>query len=246
MAGKVLIVMPTYNEIDNLPRMLPALEALNLGLEILIIDDGSPDGTGNWVKGQQTTRPHLHLIERSGKLGLGSAYVRGFRFALEKGYDFVFEMDADFSHDPSYIPEFLETIKECDLVLGSRYINGVTVVNWPMSRVLMSYYASAYVRWVTGLPVRDTTAGFVCYTAKVLKAIELDKIKFKGYAFQIEMKFTAWKIGFSIEEVSIIFYDRTMGQSKMTSGIFKEAFFGVLDMKISSWFRKFPKKISNS
>ena len=131
MAGKVLIVMPTYNEIDNLPRMLPALEALNLGLEILIIDDGSPDGTGNWVKGQQTTRPHLHLIERSGKLGLGSAYVRGFRFALEKGYDFVFEMDADFSHDPSYIPEFLETIKECDLVLGSRYINGVTVVNWP-------------------------------------------------------------------------------------------------------------------
>ena len=232
MAGKVLIVMPTYNEIDNLPRMLPALEALNLGLEILIIDDGSPDGTGNWVKGQQTTRPHLHLIERSGKLGLGSAYVRGFRFALEKGYDFVFEMDADFSHDPSYIPEFLETIKECDLVLGSRYINGVTVVNWPMSRLLLSYFANMYARWVTGLPLRDVTGGFKCFRAEALRKLNLDRVHSDGYSFQIEVNYKLWKSGCRIREIPILFKDRVAGVSKMSSKIIREALLLIIRIRL--------------
>lgn len=243
-----LVIIPTYNEIENVERMVRKVFSLPGDFHLLIVDDGGPDGTAEKVIELQTEFTHnLHLMQRKGKQGLGTAYIAGFKWALEKNYEYIFEMDCDFSHDPNDLIRLYDTCKNgADIAVGSRYKTGINVVNWPMSRVLMSYYASAYVRWVTGLPVRDTTAGFVCYTAKVLKAIELDKIKFKGYAFQIEMKFTAWKIGFSIEEVSIIFYDRTMGQSKMTSGIFKEAFFGVLDMKISSWFRKFPKKISNS
>lgn len=230
--ARTLIIIPTYNEIENLPRMIPALEALDLGLEVLIVDDGSPDGTGAWVREQMRSKPHLHLIERSGKQGLGSAYVAGFRYALEHGYDFVFEMDADFSHDPGYIRDFLEAIREADLVIGSRYINGVNVVNWPMSRLLLSYFANVYARWVTGLPVRDATGGFKCFRAEALRQLDLDRISSGGYSFQIEVNYKLWKKGCRIREIPIIFKDRTMGASKMSGGIIREALFLLIKLRL--------------
>ncbi len=223
MPPKILIVMPTYNEMENFPKMLAALEALNLGLEILVVDDNSPDGTGNWVKEEQKNRPHLHLIQRTGKLGLGSAYVEGFRFALARGYEYIFEMDSDFSHDPVYIREFLTTIQDCDLVLGSRYIHGVTVVNWPMSRLLLSYFANMYARWVTGLPLRDVTGGFKCFRAEALRKLDLDRVHSDGYSFQIEVNYKLWKRGCRIVEIPILFRDRVAGVSKMSSKIIREA-----------------------
>ncbi len=239
-----LVIIPTYNEIENVETMIRKVFSLPRDFHILIVDDGGADGTADKViELQEEYEGLLHIMQRKGKQGLGTAYIAGFKWALEKGYQYIFEMDCDFSHNPEDLIRLHEAcLNGADIAVGSRYKTGINVVNWPIGRVLMSYYASAYVRWITGLKVRDTTAGFVCYTAEVLKTIELDKIKFKGYAFQIEMKFTAWKIGFNLEEVSIIFYDRTLGQSKMSSGIFKEAFFGVLDMKVNSWFRKFPRK----
>ena len=230
--SKTLIIIPTYNEIENLPLMIPALEGLGLGLEILIVDDGSPDGTGAWVKGQQASRPHLHLIERSGKQGLGSAYVRGFRYALEKDYDFVFEMDADFSHDPAYIADFLEAIREADLVIGSRYIRGVNVVNWPMSRLLLSYFANMYARWITGMPVQDATGGFKCFRTSALRRLNLDGISSGGYSFQIEVNYKLWKKGCRIKEIPIIFKDRTAGTSKMSGGIIREALFLLVRLRL--------------
>ncbi|MEQ8924822.1 MAG: polyprenol monophosphomannose synthase, partial [Fulvivirga sp.] len=208
------------------------------------VDDGSPDGTGNIVKELQQTNlgeTTLHLIERSGKLGLGTAYITGFKFAIEKGYDFIFEMDADFSHNPKDLIRLYDSCAKNgnDLAIGSRYISGVNVVNWPMGRVIMSYFASIYVRFITGMPINDTTAGFVCFRRKVLEAIDLDNIRFIGYAFQIEMKFTALKFGFKLSEVPIVFTDRTRGKSKMSGSIFKEAFFGVIRMKIDSLFKKY-------
>lgn len=242
MAESVVII-PTYNERENIQKIIEKVFSLEHPFDILIIEDNSPDGTAAIVKQLQLVYPErLHMVERRGKLGLGTAYIAGFKWALAHKYQFIFEMDADFSHNPD---DLLLLYKACaeegaDLAIGSRYKSGVNVVNWPMGRVIMSYYASAYVRLVTRMDVRDTTAGFKCYRRKVLETIELDKIRFKGYAFQIEMKFTAWKIGFKIVEVPIIFTDRKQGQSKMSGGIFNEAFFGVLKMKMRSWFKKYP------
>jgi dolichol-phosphate mannosyltransferase len=230
--SKTLIIIPTYNEIENLPLMIPRLESLNLGLDVLIVDDGSPDGTGAWVREQQKTKPHLHLIERSGKQGLGSAYVRGFRYALEKDYDFVFEMDADFSHDPAYVADFLEAIRDADLVIGSRYIHGVNVVNWPMSRLLLSYFANMYARWITGMPVRDATGGFKCFRTSALRQLNLDGISSGGYSFQIEVNYKLWKKGCRIKEIPIIFKDRTAGTSKMSGGIIREALFLLVRLRL--------------
>ena len=214
-----LVIIPTYNELDNIRPMIDKVFSLPEKFDLLVIDDGSPDGTAEIVRERQKAYPEsLHLIERQGKLGLGTAYLTGFRWALEHGYDYVFEMDCDFSHNP-------------DDLIGSRYVTGVNVVNWPMKRVLMSYYASAYVRAVTGMPVRDATAGFVCYSAKLLRTMDMDAVEMKGYGFQVEMKYTAWKLGFRIKEVPIIFTERTQGASKMSGGIFREAFFGVLKLR---------------
>jgi len=223
MPAKVLIILPTYNEIENLPRMVEALEALALGLDILVVDDNSPDGTGRWVKEKQPEKKHLHLIERSGKLGLGSAYVRGFRFALENGYEFVFEMDADFSHDPSYVSVFLEAIRDQDLILGSRYVHGITVVNWPMGRLLLSWFANRYARWVTRMPIQDLTGGFKCFRTEALRKLNLDRIHSGGYSFQIEVSYKLWKKGCRIREIPIIFKDRVAGVSKMSGKIVQEA-----------------------
>lgn len=237
-----LIIIPTYNEIDNIEDIIRKVFSFEKAYHILIVDDGSPDGTADKVKTLQQEFPEaLHIEERKGKLGLGTAYIHGFRWALNKDYGYIIEMDADFSHPPESL---IELYKACandgaDVSVGSRYVSGVNVVNWPMSRVLMSYFASVYVRWVTRIHVRDCTAGFVCYQRKVLERMDLNKINFVGYAFQIEMKFTAWKLGFTIKEVPIIFTDRKKGQSKMSSSIFKEAIFGVLFMKIKSWFKKY-------
>jgi dolichol-phosphate mannosyltransferase len=230
--AKTLVIIPTYNEMENLPRLLDEVNALGLGVDVLIVDDGSPDGTGEWVKGQQGSRPNLHLIQRQGKQGLGSAYVAGFRYAMEKGFDYLFEMDADFSHDPEYIPKFLEEIRNNDLVLGSRYITGVNVVNWPMSRLLLSYFANMYARIITGLPVRDATGGYKCFRVEALKSINLDKINSGGYSFQIEMTYKLWKKGFRIKEIPIIFVDRTAGVSKMSSGIIKEALWLLIRLRL--------------
>ena len=237
-----LIIIPTYNEIDNIEEILRVVFDLEKVYHVLIVDDGSPDGTADLVKNMQNEFPEqLHIEERSGKLGLGTAYIHGFKWALERGYNYIIEMDADFSHPPESLIELYDACVKggADLSVGSRYVSGVNVVNWPMSRVLMSYFASVYVRWITRMPVRDTTAGFVCYHRSVLDRIQLDKINFVGYAFQIEMKFTAWRLGFKIKEVPIIFTDRKKGQSKMSSSIFKEAILGVLFMKIKSWFKKY-------
>ena len=240
-----LVLIPTYNEKENVESIIRAVFRLPKEFHILIIDDGSPDGTGTIVKGLQGEfAGRLFLLERAGKQGLGRAYLAGFRWALERDYGYVFEMDADFSHNPD---DLLRLYKACseegaDVAIGSRYVSGVNVVNWPMGRVLMSYFASKYVRAVTGLPVADTTAGFKCYRREVLETIELDKVRFVGYAFQIEMKFTAYKCGFTLREVPIVFVNREKGTSKMSGGIFGEAFLGVLRLKWSSLFRAYPHK----
>lgn len=228
-----LVIIPTYNELDNIRPMIDKVFSLPEKFDLLVIDDGSPDGTAEIVRERQKAYPEsLHLIERQGKLGLGTAYLTGFRWALEHGYDYVFEMDCDFSHNPDDLIRLsAAAVEGADLVIGSRYVTGVNVVNWPMKRVLMSYYASAYVRAVTGMPVRDATAGFVCYSAKLLRTMDMDAVEMKGYGFQVEMKYTAWKLGFRIKEVPIIFTERTQGASKMSGGIFREAFFGVLKLR---------------
>jgi dolichol-phosphate mannosyltransferase len=237
---KRLVIIPTYNEIDNIQAIIAAVLQLEPKFDILIVDDGSPDGTGQVVKSLQNNHSEIHLLERKGKLGLGTAYIAGFNYALKHGYNYVFEMDADFSHNPNDLVHLYNACAAgADVAIGSRYIKGVNVVNWPMGRVLMSYFASMYVRFITGMPFMDATAGFKCYKAQVLKTINLNKIKFVGYAFQIEMKFTAWKHGFNVVEVPIIFTDRTKGQSKMSTGIFKEAFLGVVQMKLNSIFKKY-------
>ncbi len=239
-----VIIIPTYNEKENIEKIIRAIFALEKAFDILVIDDGSPDGTGQIVKDliEREFAGRLFIIERSGKLGLGTAYIAGFRWALEKGYGYIFEMDADFSHDPNDLPRLYSACHDegYDLAIGSRYISGVNVVNWPIGRVLMSYFASKYVRFITGFNIHDTTAGFKCYKRRVLNTIELDKIKFKGYAFQIEMKYTAYKIGFKIKEVAVVFVNRREGVSKMSGGIFGEAFFGVMRLRWDGWFRKYP------
>ncbi|MDR1408548.1 MAG: polyprenol monophosphomannose synthase [Tannerella sp.] len=240
-----IVIIPTYNEKENIENIIHAVFGLDKDFDILIIDDGSPDGTAAIVKRLQEKFPdRLYLIERSGKLGLGTAYICGFKWSVAHQYDFIFEMDADFSHNPGDLPRLYAACAEggADVAVGSRYCNGVNVVNWPLGRVLMSYYASAYVRFVTGIKVHDTTAGFKCYRREVLETIELDKIHFKGYAFQIEMKFTASKCGFKIMEVPIVFVNRVLGTSKMNTSIFGEALFGVLKLRWWSVFRKYPKK----
>lgn len=244
---KSLVIIPTYNEIENIESIIRAVFSLETNFHILVIDDGSPDKTGDKVKRLQsefnTGVEKLFLIDRGRKLGLGTAYLNGFQFGLENGYDFIFEMDADFSHNPNDLEKLLNTAinENYDLVIGSRYIKGVNVVNWPLGRVLLSYIASMYVRLITGLPVRDTTAGFKCYRRQVLETIDLSKIKFVGYAFQIEMKFNVWKHGFKLKEVPIVFVNRVRGESKMTIRIFREAVLGVIEMKLKSLFRKYKK-----
>jgi dolichol-phosphate mannosyltransferase len=254
--NKRIVIIPTFNEIENIEAILQKVLSLDPIFDVLIVDDGSPDGTAQKVKEiQKQNAGRVHLLERKGKLGLGTAYIEGFHIALDKGYDFIFEMDADFSHNPD---DLVRLYKACatqaelksenlpaedagngDMSIGSRYINGVNVVNWPMSRVLMSYFAGFYVRFVTGIKVQDATAGFVCYRRNTLITLPLDQIKFIGYAFQVEMKFTAWKYGFKLVEVPIIFTDRTKGTSKMSANIFKEAIFGVIQMKINSLFKRY-------
>lgn len=240
MSNKIVII-PTYNEKENIQAMLDNVLSYYKDLHILIVDDNSPDGTAAIVEENiSRNAERLHILNRTKKNGLGTAYIAGFRWCLERGYDFICEMDCDFSHNPHDLEKLINACENegADMSIGSRYVTGVNVVNWPMGRVLMSYYASAYVRLITGMKIRDTTAGFVCYTRKVLEEIDLDRIKFKGYAFQIEMKFKTWLKKFVIKEVPIIFTDRTLGTSKMSSGIFKEAVFGVIEMKIKSWFKK--------
>ena len=237
-----LIIIPTYNEKENIVKMVRRVIALSLGFDLLIVDDSSPDGTAQLVRELQPEfEGRLHLVERAGKLGLGTAYIYGFKWALERDYARIFEMDCDFSHNPDDLARLDSMLDEKDVAIGSRYSKGVNVVNWPMGRVLMSYFASKYVRFITRLPVCDTTAGFNCYRRRVLETMELDKIRFKGYAFQIEMKFTAHMCGFKIKEVPVIFVNRVLGTSKMSGGIFSEALFGVIKLKVSSWFRKYPK-----
>lgn len=238
-----VVIIPMYNERENAAAIIDAVIGLKTPFDILVIDDNSPDGTAAIVKDKIRQYPgRVHIIERRGKLGLGTAYIAGFKWALQQGYDIICEMDADFSHNPDDLPKLYNAVKNegADVAVGSRYVTGVNVVNWPMGRVLMSYFASKYVRLVTRIPVQDTTAGFVCYSARVLRTIDLDKVKFKGYAFQIEMKFTAHKCGFTIKEVPIIFVNRVLGTSKMNSSIFGEAVFGVIRLKWNSLFKKFP------
>lgn len=237
---KKLIIIPTYNEKENIENIIRKVFSLETQFNILIIDDGSPDNTAQIVKNLQNEFSNkLFIEERTGKLGLGTAYIHGFKWALKNNYDFIFEMDADFSHDPEDLPRLLHacTNEEGDLAIGSRYVKGVNIVNWPMSRLLMSYFASKYVKTITGMPINDSTAGFKCYSRKVLEKINLDSIEFVGYAFQIEMKFKSWKYGFKIKEVPVIFTDRQEGSSKMSGGIFYEALFGVIKMKIKSFFK---------
>ena len=243
-----IVIIPTYNERENIENIIRAVFALEKVFHILIIEDGSPDGTASIVKTLQQEFPErLFMIERKGKLGLGTAYIAGFKWSLEHDYEYIFEMDADFSHNPADLPRLYKACAEegADVAIGSRYISGVNVVNWPMGRVLMSYFASKYVRLLTGIPVQDTTAGFKCYRRRVLATIDLDGIRFKGYAFQIEMKFTAYKCGFKIVEVPVIFINRELGTSKMNSSIFGEAVFGVIKLKVHSWFHKYPKAVKN-
>ena len=245
MTSDSIVIIPTYNEKENIEKIIRAVFRLEKLFHILVIDDGSPDGTAqivhNLIKTEFSDR--LFIIERSGKLGLGTAYITGFKWALEHGYEYIIEMDADFSHDPNDLPRLYAATHDesYDVAVGSRYVSGVNVVNWPIGRVLMSYFASKYVRAVTGFHVHDTTAGFVCYRRRVLKTIPLDMIRFKGYAFQIEMKYTSFKIGFKIKEVPVIFVNRREGTSKMSGGIFSEAFFGVIRLRMDGWFRKYPK-----
>jgi len=239
-----LVIIPTYNEKENITEMVKSISQLPVPFDILIIDDNSPDKTGDIIKSIQPDYPNLHLIERKGKLGLGTAYIAGFSWALEHNYDFIFEMDADFSHNPADLVRLYDACEKggADLAIGSRYISGVNVVNWPLGRVLMSYCASIYVRMVTGMKIKDATAGFKCYKNNVIKNIRPSHIRAVGYAFQIEMKFTAWKLGYNIIEIPIIFTDRKAGTSKMSGGIFNEAFWGVLRMKLRSFFTKYERE----
>jgi len=241
MTSRKLVIIPTYNEKENIEKMIRKVFSLKELFDLLIIDDNSPDGTAKIVKSlQKEYSDNLHIIEREGKLGLGTAYITGFKWALNNKYDYICEMDADFSHNPEDLIRLTDACENgADVAIGSRYISGVNVVNWPIGRVLMSYYASAYVRFITRMKIKDTTAGFKCYKREVLEAIDLDKIKLKGYAFQIEMKFTSWKFGFNIVEVPIIFTDRQEGASKMSGGIFNEAVWGVIKMKFRSFFKKY-------
>ena len=242
-AHSSIVIVPTFNEKENIELLLQAILSLPVSFDVLIVDDNSPDGTADLVREAQDKFPdRIHLLERPGKQGLGTAYIAGFRYALERDYEYIFEMDADFSHDPEDLVRLYEAcVKDgYDMAIGSRYVTGVNVVNWPIKRVLISYYASYYVRLITGMPFRDATAGFKCYHRKVLRAINPDRLQFVGYAFQISMKFNAWKHGFKITEVPIIFTDRTRGISKMSSKIFWEAFGGVIVLKVKSWFRKYP------
>ncbi len=237
MAEKSLIIIPTYNEMENIQRMIPdLLDRYEKNLDILIVDDNSPDGTGNFVEEISKTNVRVKLLRREKKMGLGTAYTEGFKYALKNDYDFIFEMDADFSHDPKEIKNFLNAMNEYDLVLGSRYVKGVNVVNWPMRRLLLSYFANYYTRFVTGLPIRDATGGFKCFKRKVLESINFDKVKSNGYAFQIEMTFKAWRKGFKIGEIPIVFVDRTMGHSKMSKKIVREAVVMVWKLRIRSIF----------
>ena len=241
-----IIIIPTYNEKENIEKIIRAIFGLEKYFHILVIDDGSPDGTAAIVHHlmEDEFKGRLFIVERSGKLGLGTAYIAGFKWALEHSYEYIFEMDADFSHNPNDLPRLYQACAKAggDVAVGSRYVSGVNVVNWPMGRVLMSYFASKYVQFITGIPIHDTTAGFVCYRRQVLETIDLEHIRFKGYAFQIEMKFTAYKCGFKIIEVPVIFINRELGTSKMNSSIFGEAVFGVIKLKVNSWFHKFPQK----
>lgn len=239
--SKNLVIIPTYNEKENVEKMVRKVFSLQVPFHLLIVEDNSPDGTAAIVKKLQKEFPdRLHLLERKGKLGLGTAYIAGFRWALQNGYEYICEMDCDFSHNPDDLERLWQAVYDgADLAIGSRYISGINVINWPLGRVLMSYFASQYVRIVTGMNVMDTTAGFKCYRRKVLETINLDRIKMIGYGFQIEMKFTAYKLGFKIIEVPIVFTDRKEGTSKMSGGIFNEAFWGVIKMKVMSWFRKY-------
>lgn len=240
-----IVIIPTYNERENIEKIIRAVFGLEKLFHILIVDDGSPDGTADIVRQLQTEFPErLYIIERKGKLGLGTAYIAGFKWALSRAYLYIYEMDADFSHNPADLPRLYKACAQdgADLAIGSRYVSGVNVVNWPMGRVLMSYFASKYVRFITGIPIHDTTAGFVCYRREVLQTINLDAIRFKGYAFQIEMKFTATKCGFTVKEVPVIFINRELGTSKMNSSIFGEAIFGVIRLKVDSWFHKYTQK----
>jgi len=241
---KTLIIIPTYNEKENIEAIIRAIFSLSLPFHILIVDDNSPDGTAQIVQTLQTEfQDRLFLERRTGKLGLGTAYIHGFKYALRNGYIYIGEMDADFSHSPHDLLCLYSICEEGnDVAIGSRYINGITVINWPMGRLLMSYFGSRYVQTITGMPINDTTAGFILYNRKVLEAIDFNEIKFTGYGFQIQMKFYAWKLGFRLKEVPIIFTDRTKGTSKMTSGIFKEAVFGVIKMKVKSWFQHFTPR----
>lgn len=244
MTSDSVIIIPTYNERENIENIIRAIFGLQKPFHILIIDDGSPDGTADIVKRlQEEFTDSLHLLQRAKKLGLGTAYITGFKWALARSYEYIFEMDADFSHDPHDLPRLYKACAEDggDVAIGSRYVTGVNVVNWPMGRVLMSYFASKYVRIITRMPIHDTTAGFKCYRRKVLETIDLDGIHFKGYAFQIEMKFTAYKCGFKIIEVPVIFVNRVKGVSKMNSSIFGEAVFGVIRLKLHSWFHHYPR-----
>jgi dolichol-phosphate mannosyltransferase len=246
--AKKLVIIPTYNEKENIENIIRAVFSQPLTYDVLIIEDGSPDGTASIVKTLQNEFPaRLFMVERKGKLGLGTAYIVGFKWAIEHNYDFVFEMDADFSHNPADLNKLYDACANqgADVAIGSRYVSGVNVVNWPIGRVLMSYFASKYVRFVLGLQIADTTAGFKCYRRQVLDTIDLNSIRFKGYAFQIELKFTAHQCGFNLKEVPIVFVNRELGTSKMSGGIFGEAFLGVVELKIASWFKKYPQKLVN-
>lgn len=237
MAERALVVIPTYNEAANLPQLVPQVLAQDSRLEVLVVDDASPDGTGQLADGMAQREPRVHVLHREGKLGLGTAYIVGFRWALEHGYDYVFEMDADFSHDPAHLKEFLKAAASADLVLGSRYLGGkVTVVNWPIARLMLSYWANVYARWVTGLRIWDLTGGFKCFRTKVLQAIDLSQVRSNGYAFQIEMSVRAWRKGFKLAEVPIVFVDRTEGQSKMNRRIVREAIWIVPRLRLMAWF----------
>ena len=237
MRERALVVIPTYNEAGNVPNIVPQVLAQDPRLEILVVDDNSPDGTGQLAAAIAAKEPRVHVLHREGKLGLGTAYLTGFRWALDRGYDYVFEMDADFSHDPEHLKQFLKAIEEADLVLGSRYLGGkVTIVNWPMPRLLLSYCANLYARWVTGLRIWDLTGGFKCFRRRVLEAIDLPRVRSNGYAFQIEVSVRAWRKGFTLKEIPIVFVDRTEGQSKMNKAIVREAVWMVPRLRLMAWF----------
>jgi dolichol-phosphate mannosyltransferase len=239
MAERALVVIPTYNEAANLPNLVPQILAQDPRLEVLVVDDNSPDGTGHLADGLSGTDPRVHVLHREGKLGLGTAYITAFRWALERGYDYIFEMDADFSHDPVYLKDFLKVIENADVVLGSRYLEGkVAVVNWPMGRLMLSYCANIYARWVTGLRIWDLTGGFKCFRRRVLEQIDLSQVRSNGYAFQIEMSVRAWRKGFKLREIPIVFVDRTEGQSKMNRAIVREAVWMVPRLRLMGWFRR--------